>query len=193
MTGEREGAGMPKVLVVGGGYAGFYTAWHLERLLRAGEADVVVVDPRPYMAYQPFLPEVAAGSVEPRHAAVSLRRHLHRTTVVPGSVTRIDHAHRQVDVRLAAGGNETLGYDVVVVTAGAGDRRLPVPGVAERAIGMKHVEEAVAVRDRLLVAFDRASVLPAGPERRRLLTVVVVGGGFTGVELFGELLSLATA
>lgn len=72
-------------------------------------------------------------------------------------------------------------------------RTLPVPGVAEQAIGLKHVEEAVAIRDRLLVAFDRASVLPPGPERRRLLTVTFVGGGFTGVEGFGELLSLATA
>ena len=155
---------VPKVLVVGGGYAGFYTAWQLEKLLRAGEAEVVVVDPRPYMTYQPFLPEVAAGSVEARHAAVSLRRHLHRTTVVPGSVTRIDHAHRQVGrPSSAAGGTTTLGYDVVVVTAGAVTRRLPVPGVAEHAIGLKHVEEAVAIRDRLLVSFDRASVLPAGP------------------------------
>lgn len=63
---------MPKVLVVGGGYAGFYTAWHLEKKLRPDEAEIVVVDPRPYMTYQPFLPEVTAGSVEPRHAAVCL-------------------------------------------------------------------------------------------------------------------------
>src|SRR3954451_16901328 len=193
MTGEREGAGMPKVLIVGGGYAGFYTAWGLERLLRPGEADVVVGDPRPYMDYQPFLPEVAAGSVEARHAAVSLRRHLRRTTLIPGSVTRIDHKRKRVTVDLGTEEPSVLEYDVLVVTAGAVTRRLPVPGVAEVAIGLKHVEEAVAIRDRLLVAFDRASVLPAGPERRRLLTVVVVGGGFTGVELFGELLSLATA
>jgi len=68
-----------EILIVGGGYAGFYTAGRLERLLRPGEAEVVVVNPRPYMTYQPFLPEVAAGSVEARHAAVSQRRHLCRT------------------------------------------------------------------------------------------------------------------
>ena len=66
---------MRTILVVGGGYAGFYTAWKLEKKLRRGEARVIVVDPRPYMTYQPFLPEVLAGSVESRHAAVSLRRH----------------------------------------------------------------------------------------------------------------------
>jgi NADH dehydrogenase len=184
---------MPKIVIVGGGYAGFYAAWQLEKLLRPDEAELVVVDPRPYMTYQPFLPEVAAGGVEARHAAVSLRRHLHRSTIVPGTVTRIDHARRRAVVELGGGGTTTLDYDIVVVTAGAVTRQLPVPGVAEQAIGLKHVEEAVAIRDRLLVSFDLASVLPPGPERQRLLSVVVVGGGFTGVEGFGELLSLATA
>jgi len=184
---------MPKVLVVGGGYAGFYAAWHLEKRLRPGEADVVVVDPRPYMTYQPFLPEVTAGSVEARHAAVSLRRHLRRSTVIAGSVTAVDHASRSVTVRPVEGEDYSLGYDVIVVTAGAVTRTLPVPGVADEAIGLKHVEEAVAIRDRLLVAFDHASVLPPGPERQKLLTVTFVGGGFTGVEGFGELLSLAAA
>ena len=184
---------MPRVLVVGGGYAGFYAAWHLERRLRPGEAEVVVVDPRPYMTYQPFLPEVVAGSVEARHAAVSLRRHLRRSTVVAGSVVAIDHASRTATVRPVEGEDHPLRYDVLVVTAGAVTRTLPIPGLAEEAIGLKHVEEAVAIRDRLLVAFDRASVLPPGPARQKLLTVTVVGGGFTGVEGFGELLSLATA
>jgi NADH dehydrogenase len=83
------------ILVAGGGYAGFYTAWRLEKILRRDEARIVVVDPRPYMTYQPFLPEVVAGSVEARHAAVSLRRHLRRARLVAGTVTAIDHAHRR--------------------------------------------------------------------------------------------------
>jgi NADH dehydrogenase len=182
-----------RILVVGGGYAGFYAAWRLEKKLRRDEAELTVVDPRPYMTYQPFLPEVAAGSIEARYAAVSLRRHLHRTRLLAGTVTRIDHAQRTVTVRRPDGVEVGLGYDIVVVTAGAVTRKLPIPGVQEQAIGLKHVEEAVAIRDRLLVAFDRAAALPPGPERRRLLTVVFVGGGFTGVEGFGELLSLATA
>ena len=73
---------MPKILIVGGGYAGFYTARGLEKWLRPGEAEVTIVDPLPYMTYQPFLPEVAAGSIEARHSVVALRRHLKRTHVV---------------------------------------------------------------------------------------------------------------
>jgi len=184
---------MRTILVVGGGYAGFYTAWKLEKKLRRGEAQVVVIDPRPYLTYQPFLPEVLAGSVEARHAAVSPRRHLHRTRLIAGSVVAIDHEHRTVTVQPAAGDQFSLGYDVIVLTAGAVTRKFAIPGVAEQAIGMKHVEEAVAIRDRLLTNFDRASTLPPGPQRRRLLTVTFVGGGFSGVEGFGELLSLATS
>lgn len=184
---------MRRILIVGGGYAGFYTAWKLERKLRKGEAEVTVVDPRPYMTYQPFLPEVVAGSVEARHAAVSLRRHLRRTRVVAATVTAIDHEHRVVTVAPADEDAFELGYDMIVVTAGAVTRKFPVPGIAEQAIGLKHVEEAVAIRDRLLTAFDRAATLPEGAMRRRLLTVTFVGGGFSGVEGFGELLSLATA
>ena len=184
---------MRTILVVGGGYAGFYTAWKLEKKLRRGEARVIVVDPRPYMTYQPFLPEVVAGSVEARHAAVSLRRHLRKTKLIAGRVSRIDHARKTVTVRPAVGEEYPLEYDIIVVTAGAVTRTLAIPGVAEQAIGMKHVEEAVAIRDRLLTAFDQAAGLPSGAQRRKLLTVTFIGGGFSGVEGFGELLALAKA
>ncbi|MBB2940383.1 NADH dehydrogenase [Actinoplanes lutulentus] len=183
---------MRTILVVGGGYAGFYTAWKLEKKLRRGEARVVLVDPRPYMTYQPFLPEVLAGSVEARHAAVALRRHLRKTKIISGTVTAVDHEHKTASVRPVDGPEFPISYDVIAVTAGAVTRQFGVPGVTEEAFGLKHVEEAVAIRDRLLTAFDRASTLPDGPLRRKLLTVTFVGGGFSGVEGFGELLSLAT-
>ncbi|MGW3445405.1 NAD(P)/FAD-dependent oxidoreductase [Streptomyces sp. NPDC001076] len=184
---------MREIVIVGGGYAGFYAAWGLEKRLSAAEARVTVVDPRPYMTYQPFLPEVTAGSVEARHAAVSLRRHLRRARLIAGTVTAIRHADRTITVRPADGAEYELRYDTLVVTAGAVTRTFPIPGLAQHAIGLKHVEEAVAIRDRLMTAFDQAASLPPGAERRRLLTVTFVGGGFSGVEGFGELLSLATA
>lgn len=186
-------SGRTRIVVVGGGYAGFYAARGLQRRLRRHEASVTVVDPAPYMTYQPFLPEVAAGSIEARHAIVPLRRHLRRTTIVSGRATSIDHANRTVRVELGDGSLTDLGYDELVVTAGAVTRVLPVPGIASEAVGMKHIEEAVAIRDSVLTAFDRAASLPPGEHRQRLLTVTFVGGGFAGVEGFGEMLSLAHA
>jgi NADH dehydrogenase len=184
---------MTRIVIVGGGYAGFYTAWRLEKLLRRTKAEVTVIDPVPYMTYQPFLPEVAAGSIEARHAIVPLRRHLRRTRMVSGRATRIDHRSRTVHVELADGSVTALPYDEVVVTAGAVTRVFPVPGIADLAIGLKRIEEAVAIRDAVLTAFDEAASLPHGRERRRRLSIVFVGGGFNGVEGFGEVVSLARA
>jgi NADH:ubiquinone reductase (H+-translocating) len=183
---------VPKILIVGGGYAGFYTALKLEKWLRKGEAEVTIVDPLPYMTYQPFLPEVAAGSIEPRHAVVGLRRHLEQTRVVAAKVTALDHVAKTATITPADGEPWVESYDIVVVTAGAVSRTFPIPGVADQAIGLKTIEEAMAIRDRLVDNFERASTLPAGPERDRLLTVVVVGGGFAGIEVFGELRSFAS-
>ncbi len=184
---------VPKILIVGGGYAGFYTAWKLEKHLRKGEADVTIVDPLPYMTYQPFLPEVAAGSIEARHSVVALRRHLKKTNVVAAKVTGINHAQKVATITPIAGEPYEFAYDQIVVTAGAVSRTFPIPGIADNAIGLKTIEEAVAIRDRLMSNFDKASTLPAGPERDRLLTVVVVGGGFAGIEVFAELRSLASS
>ncbi|MDY1003286.1 NAD(P)/FAD-dependent oxidoreductase [Curtobacterium sp. CFBP9011] len=183
---------MPKILVVGGGYAGFYTAWKLEKHLRKGEADVVMVDPLPYMTYQPFLPEVAAGSIEPRHAVVSHRRHLKSTRVVTAKVTKVDHANRTATITPELGEPWEESYDQIVMTAGAVSRTFPIPGVADEAIGLKTIEEAAAIRDKILTNFAKAANMPASPERQRLLTVVVVGGGFAGIEVFAELRSFVS-
>ncbi|MGI6879830.1 NAD(P)/FAD-dependent oxidoreductase [Microbacterium sp. gxy059] len=185
---------MPKILIVGGGYAGFYTAWKLEKHLRAGEAEVIVVDPLPYMSYLPFLPEVAAGAIEPRHAVVSHRRHLKKTKVINAKVASIDHANRTATIAPEHGESWELEYDQIVVTAGSVSRTFPIPGIADHAIGMKSIEEAVAVRDQLVSNFEKAAALPKeSPVRRRLLTTVVVGGGFAGIETLAELRSAASA
>jgi NADH dehydrogenase len=184
---------LPKILIVGGGYAGFYTALKLEKWLKRNEAEVTVVDPLPYMTYQPFLPEVAAGSIEPRHAVVAHRRHLKRTRIITAKVTAISHATKTATITPAVGEPWSEAYDMIVVTAGSITRTFPIPGLADEAIGMKNIEEAIAVRDRMLTCFDKASNLPAGPERDRLLTFVVVGGGFAGIETYGEMRSLASS
>ena len=193
MSSITQVAGAPRILVVGGGYAGFYAAWKLEKLLGKGEAEVTLVDPLPYMTYQPFLPEVVAGSIEARHSVVSHRRHLRKTNVVNGKVMNIDHKKKTATIEYAGvKGATKFKYDIVVVTAGAVSRTFPIPGVAEQAIGLKNIEEATEIRNRILTNFDKAANLPAGPARDRLLTFVVVGGGFAGIEVFAEMRSLAS-
>jgi NADH dehydrogenase len=184
---------VPKILIVGGGYAGFYTAWKLEKWLRPGEAEVTMVDPLPYMTYQPFLPEVAAGSIDPRHSVVAHRAHLKKTSVLTAKVTHVNHAEKKATITPPVGEPWEFEYDIVVVTAGAVSRTFPIPGVADQAIGLKTIEEAVAIRDKVLTNFDKAAQLPAGPERDRLLTFVVIGGGFAGIEVFAELRSFASS
>ncbi|MDH6180314.1 NADH dehydrogenase [Microbacteriaceae bacterium SG_E_30_P1] len=185
---------MPKILIVGGGYAGFYTAKKLEKWLGRNEAQVTMVDPLPYLTYQPFLPEVAAGSIEPRHAVVSHRRHLKRTRIVNARVTYVNHAEKTATITPEVGEPWEETYDIVVMTAGAVSRTFPIPGVADEAIGLKNIEEAVAVRDRIISNFQKAANLPEGSaEKKRLLTFVVVGGGFAGIEAFAEMRSLASS
>ena len=184
---------MPKILIVGGGYAGFYTAWKLEKLLRRGEAEVTLVDPLSYMTYQPFLPEVAAGSIEANHAVVAFRRHLKKTRIVAARVTEIDPEAKIATFAPADGDSWTEEYDILVVTAGSVTRTFPIPGIFDTAFGMKNIEEAVGVRDRLMGNFNRAANLKeSSPLKKRLLSVVVVGGGFAGVETVAELRSLSS-
>ncbi len=183
----------PRILIVGGGYLGLVTAQNLLKNLGRGEATVTVVDPNPYMTYQPFLPEVAAGSIEPRHAVVPLRRNLKSAEVVTGYVRSINHADKFVTVEPEGDEPFELDYDQIILAAGSVARTLPIPGLAEEAIGLKRIEEAVALRDHVLNNISEASLLEDDEERRRLLTFVFVGGGFAGMEILAELEDMARA
>src|SRR5690554_7273846 len=120
-----------RILILGGGYIGLYTAIGLRKRLGREEAEIAVVDPRSYMTYQPFLPEAAAGSLEPRHVVVPHRRELRDVDVLTGSVKQIRHAERTVVVSPDRGPDYELTYDHLVVALGAVSRTLPIPGLAE--------------------------------------------------------------
>ncbi|SDX96007.1 NADH dehydrogenase [Geodermatophilus africanus] len=181
----------PVVLVVGGGYVGLYTALRLQKRLSRGRAEVVVVDPQPHMTYQPFLPEAAAGSVEPRHVVVPLRRTLPRCRVVTGAVTGLSHAERRARIAPIEGETYELSYDVLVMAAGSVARTLPIPGLAEHGVGFKNVGEAIYLRNHVLGRLDAASSTDDPGVRRRALTFTFVGGGYAGVEAFAELEDMA--
>lgn len=184
---------------MGGGYVGLYTALglqkRLKRELRAGTVSITVVDPQPVMTYQPFLPEAAAGSIEPRHVVVPLRPALPACTVVTGAVIHLDHAARTATIRPNGGADYRLDYDIVVMAAGSVSRVLPLPGLAEVGIGFKTIGEAIALRNQVLSRLDAAASLGFGSEyddtRARALTFVVVGGGYAGVEALAELEDMA--
>ncbi|QES49000.1 FAD-dependent oxidoreductase [Streptomyces venezuelae] len=185
-----------RILVVGGGYVGMYTALRLQQKLRAGEAEVTVVTPEPYMTYQPFLPEAAAGSISPRHVVVPLRRVLDRCRIVIGEARRIDHTKRTATVTTLATEDEGAGplqleYDEIVVAPGSVSRTLPIPGLADYAIGFKTVEEAIGLRNHVIEQMDIASSTRDPAIRDAALTFVFVGGGYAGVEALGELEDMA--
>ena len=108
-----------RILILGGGYVGLYTAWGLEKLRGATPIDVTVVEPNPYMTYQPLLPEVAGGHVQPRHVTVPLVQALKRTRIVRGAITGVSLAERSATVAAMDGTSRTLPFDHVVFALGA--------------------------------------------------------------------------
>ncbi|KFG07504.1 MULTISPECIES: NAD(P)/FAD-dependent oxidoreductase [Streptomyces] len=189
-----------RILIVGGGYVGLYTALRLQRQLKPelgrGDVEIVVVSPDPYMTYQPFLPEAAAGSISPRHVVVPLRRVLNHCKVVIGEATAINHAKRIATLDTLATEEEgteaeQLTYDELVLAPGSVSRTLPIPGLADYAIGFKTVEEAIGLRNHVIEQMDIASSTRDPAIRDAALTFVFVGGGYAGVEALGELEDMA--
>ena len=193
MTGElaRDPSYRPVILVVGGGYVGLYTALRLQKKLSRGRAEIVVVDPQSNMTYQPFLPEAAGGSVEPRHVVVPLRRTLRHCRVITGAVTGLSHAERRANIAPVEGPPFSLSYDILVMAAGSVARTLPIPGLAEHGVGFKTVGEAIFLRNHVLARLDAASSSDDPEVRSRALTFTFVGGGYAGVEAFAELEDMA--
>jgi NADH dehydrogenase len=180
-----------EILVIGGGYVGMYTALRLQRRLRPGEASITVVDGKSYMTYQPFLPEAAAGSLEPRHVVISLRKVLRKCTVITGQVARLDVAHRTAHIVPVEGPAYDHRFDLVVVAPGSVARTLPIPGLAEIAIGFKSISEAIYLRNTVIERLDAASSMTETAQKRKALTFVFIGGGYAGIEALAELEDMA--
>ncbi|WP_083563209.1 NAD(P)/FAD-dependent oxidoreductase [Boudabousia liubingyangii] len=189
-----------KVIVAGGGYIGLIAAQNLRRRFRPEDVQITVIDPRPYMTYQPFLPEAAGGNIEARHVVAPHRIALPGCELVVGSIAGINHAQKKVTIRPETGEthqgeNPTYEreYDHIIIGLGAQPRTLPIPGLADMALGFKQVEEAINLRNRVLTKIETASSTLDDAERERLLTFVFVGGGFAGIEAIGEVEDMARA
>jgi NADH dehydrogenase len=179
-----------RIVVVGAGFAGLYAAIGLKGLARSGH-HVTVVNDQNFMQYQPFLPEVASGTIDPRAVVVPLRPVLRHCEVVIGEVERLEHEERRARIRLPDGRERLEPYDVVVLAPGSTSNVLPIPGLGEHGIGFKTVQEAIFLRNRVLSQLDVAAASDDEEGRRATLTFVFVGGGYAGVEALGELEDLA--
>jgi len=174
-----------RIVVLGGGFAGMEAVRVLERGLRGRtDVEILLVSDRNYLLFTPLLPQVASSMVEPRHIIQPIRdiRGRRRFRFRRDTVQSIDFASRQV---IMAEGS--VRYDRLVIAIGGVTPTFNIPGVAEHAIGYKWLDDAAVLRDHLIDLAEHADHEPDPEARRRMLTVCVVGGGYTGVELIAEL------
>jgi NADH:ubiquinone reductase (H+-translocating) len=180
-----------QIVIAGGGFGGFYAARALERLLPAQSAHVTLVNKANFLLYTPLLAGAAGATLDPRHVVVPLRSQLRRTDLVVGQVTGADPAHRSLAVQRADGESVDLSYDHLVVALGSVSRTLPVPGLAEHAIGFKSLADATTMRNQVLNCLDIAEALEDPARRTEYLGFVFVGAGYAGVEGLAELQDFA--
>ncbi|MFD7907082.1 NAD(P)/FAD-dependent oxidoreductase [Kitasatospora sp. NPDC059722] len=183
----------PRILIVGGGFAGLECARRLEHKLAPSEAEISLVTPFSYQLYLPLLPHVAAGVLTPQSVAVSLRRSLRRTHIVPGGAIGVDPVSKVCVVRKITDEVIAQKYDILVLAPGSVTRTFDIPGLTDYARGMKTLAEAAYVRDHVIAQLDLASTTLDQNERESRLQFVVVGGGYAGTETAACLQRLTTA
>jgi NADH:ubiquinone reductase (H+-translocating) len=174
-----------RVVVVGGGFAGFHAARSLSKRL-GDEAEIVLVSATDYFLYLPLLPEVAAGVLEPRRVAVPLAATLPTVDVRLGEVDEIDLAQRRVSWVDPEGGRGEITYDRLLITVGSVNKLLPIPGVGEHAHGFRSLPEAMYLRDHITRQIELAAATDDPAERTARCTFVVVGAGYTGTEVAAQ-------
>ena len=157
-----------RIVIAGGGFGGFYAARELEKVLPPQAAHITLVNDVNFMLYTPLLPGAAAGTLEPRHVVVPLREELHRTDLRLGEVLSADPAQKSLHIRTIEGHEERLDYDHLIVALGSVSRTLPIPGLAEHAIGFKTLAEAIALRNHLLRTLEMAETVDDAARAREV-------------------------
>jgi NADH dehydrogenase len=177
-----------RIVILGGGFAGLAVAQRLERALRPAECDVVIISRDNYALFTPMLPEVSNGDLEPRHIVSPLRGLLRTTTLVLGEVIAIDFDARKVETNLLlTNERQQIDYDHLVLATGSVSATFGIPGVAEHSYPFKRLEDAEDLRNHIVETLEVADIEKDPARRQALLTYVIVGGGYTGVEVAGEL------
>jgi NADH dehydrogenase len=179
------------VVIAGGGFGGAAAAHELERALPKQSARLVLVNESNFALYTPFLPEAAAGTLEPRHVVTPLREMLKRTYLRLGAIVGHDPEAKTVTLRAKYGETEKLPYDQLLVALGSTSRVLPVPGLAQHAVGFKSLPDAIYLRNHVIETLEEANATEDPGRRDELLTYVFVGGGYAGLEALAELQDFA--
>jgi NADH:ubiquinone reductase (H+-translocating) len=181
-----------RILILGGGFGGVYTALTLEKLLRRelrrGEVEIGLVNRDNYIVFQPMLPEVISGSIGLLDTITPIRRLCPGTNVYTRTIESIDLARKRVSAAAGFGSRQCyLEYDELVIALGNVTSFAGHPGLAEYALPFKYLGDALALRNRVIHTLEEADIEPDAAVRRALLTFVVAGGGFSGVEAVAEL------
>ena len=176
----------PRIVIVGGGFAGYHAARALTRALLDSAAEIVLINPTDYFLYLPLLPEVAAAILDPRRVTVSLPATLPGVRLALGEVYSVKLGEREVAYTDPEGTAHTLEYDRLILAAGSVNKLLPIPGVAEHAHGFRGVPEALYLRDHIIRQVELAAVTDDVKERDSRCTFVVVGAGYTGTEVAAQ-------
>lgn len=175
----------PKVIIIGGGFGGLSTA----KKLSNKAVDVLLIDRTNHHLFQPLLYQVATAGLSPAYIAFPLRsifRNTNNVRVILGEVTRIDRAEKKVYLN-----GEVYSYDYLVIAVGVQHNYFGFDQWSKNAPGLKTLEDAITIRERILLAFEKAERLNDEHEQQKYLNFVVVGGGPTGVEMAGAIAEIA--
>ncbi len=183
--------GKQRILILGGGFAGVYTAVHLEKGMTSAErkhVEITLVSQENYMVFQPFLPEIISGTLDALHAIIPIRRMVKRTSLITRDILSIDLESRSVTLAPEfRPKTQVVPFDHLVIALGSRLNYDLVPGMRDHAIAFKYLGDALRLRNAVVQVLEEADNETDLEERRRLLTFIVAGGGFSGVECVAEL------
>jgi NADH:ubiquinone reductase (H+-translocating) len=176
-----------RVVVLGGGFAGVKCAQGLRKLLPSGELDVIVFNRENYMVFHPLLAEVASGALQPRHVGASLRQLLKNIHFRSEDVLNIDVDNNFIEYEAYDDSRQKMVFDHLVIACGSTANLGLIQGMDEYAFGLKTMGDALAIQAHVMEQLEKAEVCDDNERKRDYLSFVVVGGGFSGIEVAGEI------
>ena len=184
----KEAQAAPRVVILGGGYGGIYTALGLQKAARRGQIELSIISRDNYFLFQPMLSEVVSGNIEPPHIVNPIRRLCPHANFYQAMIEAIDVVHRNVKIRYPGHPDyQYIPYDHLVVAVGSNTDLKSIPGMAEHAFPFRTLGDALFLRNHLIEVLESAEVETNPEQKQELLTFVVAGGGYTGVEVAAEI------